>query len=514
VKESWQVGSNSKKTPLYDFFVHLHYEPYNVGAWHGTSMFLPAHKWYLWVYESGLIYTAYQHYRAIGIQQEDACKITLPYWDWTLDYDDNLNDTYCPFRDESPLLDANDIGSSNVNPTRFYVQDGLFSKIKDWTLAYKVTDPNYSSYPPDKRLKRVFDCDNFPLTTGPTQAMDAISSYSQFRDFTVWLEAIPHAFPHLSIGMSMSWMYSPDDPIFFLHHSNIDRLYHLWVDCHDYENIPAEEITTAQYEALNPSGSGPGQQGPQPLPTINPITNEIYQVTADTEIPYAWNYPADNVLFPKPWPTPRDMWPSVNGYNGYNVRYGPDNLVSSFGESCTNNQQGWTLVNYPTSEKRSISKSHPHKDKIKKQVDNFKKEIASGKSKREAIRELAIQECTDAPKIKVTQKLLDWIDMNHLSITAFDTLCDKVSERHGNNNANNLNVESTNQKSSSITVADGQFSEKLIIPLWVIITLCAGSTVLLVTVIVLVVLYVRKNKVKYVDDSYREIVDVRKFTNK
>jgi hypothetical protein len=104
--------------------------------------------------------------------------------------------------------------------------------------------------------------------------------------------------------------------------------------------------------------------------------------------------------------------------------------------------------------------------------------------------------------------------MNHLSITAFDTLCDKVSERHGNNNANNLNVESTNQKSSSITVADGQFSDKLIIPLWVIITLCAGSTVLLVTVIVLVVLYVRKNKVKYVDDSYREIVDVRKFTNK
>lgn len=148
-----------------------------------------------------------------------------------------------------------------------------------------------------------------------------------------------------------------------------------------------------------------------------------------------------------------------------------------------------------------------------------KKEIASGKSKREAIRELAIQECTDAPKIKVTQKLLDWIEMNHLSITAFDTLCDKVSERHGNDNdkANNLNEETTNQKSdstSSITVADNEFSDKLIIPLWVIITLCAGSTVLLVTVIVLIVLYVRKNKVKYVDDSYKEIVDLRKFTNK
>jgi hypothetical protein len=320
-------------------------------------------------------------------------------------------------------------------------------------------------------------------------------------------------------------MYSPDDPIFFLHHCNIDRLYHLWMDCHDYENISPQDITTTHYEALNPSGSGPGQQNvPVIPPTVNSITNEVYEVTVDTEIPFAYNYPSDNVVFPKPWPTPRDMWNSVNGYNGYNVRYGPDYLVTSFGESCTNNQQ-WTFVNYETSQQRSISKSHPHKDKIKKQADKFKKEISSGKSKREAIRELAIEECTDAPKLQITPKLLEWIEMNHLSITAFDTLCDQVSKKlpdkvsknqeHTNNETNNLNEEITDKKSSSsITVESEEMTNTIVIPLWVIITLCTGIFVCLVAVIVLVVLYVRKNKVKYVDDSYREIVDVRKLNNK
>jgi hypothetical protein len=346
--------------------------------------------------------------------------------------------------------------------------------------------------------------------------MDAITSKNQFKNFTVWLEAIPHSLPHLTLGMSMGLMSSPDDPIFFLHHANVDRLYHLWMDCHDYENITADSITPTQYEALNPSGSGPAQSGSNPSPTVNPITGLIYEVTADTEIPFSWNYPSHNVLFPQPWPTPRDLWPSVNGYKGYNVRYGPDNLVLSFGEACPNNQQ-WTLVNYEESQQRSISKSHPHKDKLKKQSDTFKKEIASGKSTLGVIYNLAYEECTEAPKLKITPRLLEWIQMNHLDISAFDTVCDKLSRYH-EDNIDEANNEETTSKTKQINiVAERDSSDKAVVPLWVIITLSVGAFVLLVTIIVLVVIYLRISKVKYVDDSYRVMdkykmfVDVKKI---
>jgi tyrosinase len=512
-KDKWYSGSGSSTSPLYDFFVQMHNEPYNIGAWHGTSMFLPAHKWYLWVYESGLIYTAYHNYRAVGLKhREDACRITLPYWDWTLDNDDELNDTYCPFRDESPILDANDFGSSDVDPTNFYVRDGLFKNLKDWTLAYAVTDSAYSSFPPDKRLKRVFDCTKFPLTTGPTQTMDAITSRIQFRDFSIWLEATPHSFPHLLIGMSMAGMNSPDDPIFWLHHCNIDRLYHLWMDCHDYENIPADIITSAQYEGFNPSSK------------VNPITGLIYDVTTDAEIPYSWRYPSDNVLFPKPWPTPRELWPSVDGYHGYNVRYGPDNLVLSFGEACPHNEQ-WTLVNYEDTQQRSISKSDRHKEKIKHKEDTFKKEIASGKKSRvDVIHDLAYEECTEAPKLKISSRLLEWIEMNDLDITAFDTVCDKISKRFREGNRDD-ELNSLNEQTTTTTQQIGDvpspksindLSPKVVIPLWLVISLSVVAFVLLVTIIVLVVIFIRQRKVRYVDDSYRVyndkvVYDVKKI---
>jgi hypothetical protein len=493
--------------------------------------------------------------------------MTLPYWDWTLDFDENLNDTHCPFRDaSSSILDEDDIGSSDVDPVSFYVRDGFFNNLKDWTLAFAVGDPAYSSFPPDKRLKRVFDCRNFPLTTGPAQTMNAISSNTLFKDFTVWLEGIPHSFPHLMIGMSMGLMSSPDDPIFFLHHANVDRLYSIWMDCHDYENIPADDITRAQYEALNPSGSGPTQNVPNPLPTVNPITGLIYKVTVDTEIPFSWKYPSNSIVFPEPWPTPRDMWPSVDGYKGYDVRYGPDHLVEFFGEACEDNQK-WTLVNYGDSPKRSISNSHPRKDKLTKQVDTFKKEIASGKPCLGVIHDLASEECTEAPKLKICSRLLQWIEMNHLCITAFDTVCEKLSQSYGGGNtedeskeqstttttqqmddvsksttttqqmddvsssksitedeSNSLDEQSTTTTSttsqqigdvgSSKSIYD--LSPKAAVPLWVIISLSVGGFVLLVTIIVLVVIYLRKRRGKYVDDSYRVyndkmVVDVKKI---
>jgi hypothetical protein len=121
MNDAWRVGKKVK-SKLYDVFVHTHAEMYNSKNWQGTSLFLPAHKWYLWVYESALIYTAYQNYKLVGLSSPDeAWTLSVPYWDWLLDYDSNEEDTICafPYSNPSGLLDANDIGSATVQDTTF-----------------------------------------------------------------------------------------------------------------------------------------------------------------------------------------------------------------------------------------------------------------------------------------------------------------------------------------------------------------------------------------------------------
>ena len=53
-----------------------------------------------------------------------------------------------------------------------------------------------------------------------------------FGEFRSALEAGPrlHNYVHVWVGGSMRMMSSPQDPIFFLHHGNIDRLWALWQD--------------------------------------------------------------------------------------------------------------------------------------------------------------------------------------------------------------------------------------------------------------------------------------------
>lgn len=56
-------------------------------------------------------------------------------------------------------------------------------------------------------------------------------------------EAGAHSRPHLFIGGAMNSFASPDDPIFWLHHAMVDKVWTMWQDCHalfDPANIAPE----------------------------------------------------------------------------------------------------------------------------------------------------------------------------------------------------------------------------------------------------------------------------------
>lgn len=59
----------------------------------------------------------------------------------------------------------------------------------------------------------------------------AVLSQQDYAGFRTALEGMPHALPHIFIGGGggeMLTMGSPNDPVFFLHHANVDRYWYKW----------------------------------------------------------------------------------------------------------------------------------------------------------------------------------------------------------------------------------------------------------------------------------------------
>jgi hypothetical protein len=79
-----------------------------------------------------------------------------------------------------------------------------------------------------------------------TRVLAMITQYEQYTDdwnsnsnrnngLRSALEGGPHPGPHQFIGGDMSDMSSPNDPLFFVHHSNVDRIWALWQDYRDHD---------------------------------------------------------------------------------------------------------------------------------------------------------------------------------------------------------------------------------------------------------------------------------------
>jgi tyrosinase len=51
---------------------------------------------------------------------------------------------------------------------------------------------------------------------------------STYATFSSQIEGSPHSTPHVMIGGDMGGMRSPADPLFMMHHCNVDRLWAMW----------------------------------------------------------------------------------------------------------------------------------------------------------------------------------------------------------------------------------------------------------------------------------------------
>jgi tyrosinase len=179
---------------------------------HGQALFLPWHRAYLYNFEM-----------ALRDQVPDA---TLAWWDWRV------------VRDVPPAY-AEETADGGPNP--------LYSvHINDAALRQGLVDREdagareLARYPDTARQPGLPDAP--PLPTG--QDIDRLMGLGQFLDFQEQLEGF-HNDVHVWVGGHMSDIpFAAYDPIFWAHHTMIDRVWRMWQLRHPQAPLPPELLAS------------------------------------------------------------------------------------------------------------------------------------------------------------------------------------------------------------------------------------------------------------------------------
>lgn len=165
---------------------------------HGSDHFLHWHRRFLYDVE-----TLLQDAAKILRPDQDACEVTLPYWNWAEDYNLNHNCQEPEHAGDFYVFTCNRYGTLQ----RGDVIDGMFG----WGTFDRK---------PRGRVS--------PATYAQVQVDVEDATHLDYTNFRVTLERYFHNSPHCNVGGTMCSFESPKDPLFFAHHTFIDRLWYTW----------------------------------------------------------------------------------------------------------------------------------------------------------------------------------------------------------------------------------------------------------------------------------------------
>lgn len=211
----------------YDIFVFWHmvamFIPLPPGnAAHSGPIFLPWHRMYL-------------------IRLEEMCQdalgdpdFALPYWDWAADGD-------LPRREQW----RNDLWSQDyLGEARGAVRSGELEKMRV-RIAFDLQTGTFVSMEP-RRLEREAGLDGDAPTLPTKSDEDAAKAFDVY-DRQPWDSSVRahrnvlegwingpqlHNRVHVWVGGDMAPPTSPNDPVFYLNHCNVDRLWQSWMGTH------------------------------------------------------------------------------------------------------------------------------------------------------------------------------------------------------------------------------------------------------------------------------------------
>ncbi|KAJ9468936.1 Tyrosinase [Diplonema papillatum] len=199
----------STKPSEWDDFVSMHGQAWSYA--HSSNEFFPWHRWYLVGFENAL--------RSLGGEFE--C-ITLPYWDWEKDAGSESS---------TPPLRCNTFGRTTGTDASNCVDEGVSNKAT-WAVSGGGC------------LKRNFGGFGF---AGEATIINHITTRPSYSSFRPPIEGL-HGTAHVWVGGHMAGVSTaPEDPLFWMHHCNIDRMWALWQDYHGYDEVAKNLYTNLHY---------------------------------------------------------------------------------------------------------------------------------------------------------------------------------------------------------------------------------------------------------------------------
>ena len=166
-------------------WTRIHLE--NVSQAHGVAGFFPWHRLFVIAWEERL--------------RELVPGVTVPYWDWSADWADPLSASLFQLIPVRP----------GPNGDCRYMRDvpNRHCLMRNYTAA------NFTTFYSTRTINRV------------------MNESQRFEDLWRILEPAPHGIVHAAfggVGGDMAAMHSPNDPLFWFHHSNMDRMWAEWQD--------------------------------------------------------------------------------------------------------------------------------------------------------------------------------------------------------------------------------------------------------------------------------------------
>lgn len=209
----------------YDDFVEVHLNAMAVMNGHH-----PGQSWGHMAAAFGPWHRVLLHQFELELRDIDA-GVALPYWDWPTDHTTS-----------SPIWGLDLLGGEG---------QGLDGKVVDGPFAgdggawpLRVLDDPASDAPYLTRFMGRADNARVLPTAAMVQSVLNVTPYdsmpwedmmrdqsdpSQWTGFRIRLEIVLHNLVHRWVGGAMVAMTSPNDPVFWLHHCNIDRLWSDWI---------------------------------------------------------------------------------------------------------------------------------------------------------------------------------------------------------------------------------------------------------------------------------------------
>ncbi|KAL1925844.1 uncharacterized protein VTP21DRAFT_727 [Calcarisporiella thermophila] len=173
----------------YDLLSRLHQEAREQA--HNQPQFLPWHRAFLREFEKAL--------------QSVNPNVVFPYWNWSVDH---LNPV------SSPVFSGDWCGGSGS-----CVSTGPFA---NWQVTYK----DYYSVAPHCLQRNLVNLKG--NVVDPVTIQHIIFSNNGFEEFRRAIEGHPHAGIHIGVGGDLNTLASPNDPLFYMHHAFVDKIWADW----------------------------------------------------------------------------------------------------------------------------------------------------------------------------------------------------------------------------------------------------------------------------------------------